>query len=255
MDEFVLELDELEIGYDKTPLLKGVSLKIKAGQIVSLIGPNGAGKTTILKVLTRQLKAIGGDVVLLGKNLDTMPASEIAKAASMVMTERPRPELMTVRELVELGRYPYVGTLGILSEEDRMKVDEALNTLKIYDIKDKYFRELSDGQKQRVLLAKALCQEPDLLILDEPTSYLDVKYKIELLQIIRYLTRERGIAIIMSMHELDLALKISDVIAVVDGAGIAAEGTPKEIIESGIIYKVFDLKSDEYDPVSGEIFI
>ncbi len=255
MAEYVLELDKLDIGYGKEPFLKRVTLTVKPGEILSLIGPNGSGKTTILKVLTGQLKALGGRTVLIGRDINTLTSNEISRTTAMVMTERPRPELMTAKEVVELGRYPYVGTLGILSDFDREKVREAMAVLKIWDIENKYFHELSDGQKQKVLLAKALCQEPDLLILDEPTSYLDVKVKIELLKLIWSLAKEKNIAIIMSLHEIDLALKISDQVALIDGEKIARLGTSEEIIGSGEIEKVFDLKNGEYDPLTGQVFL
>lgn len=267
MDAFNgLRMEGLTVGYGKKVVLAGVELEARPGTILTLIGPNGSGKSTILKTLTRQLKALGGRVLFLddkgderqngngGHDMEDLSGNEIAKTLAMVMTQRPTPELMTCREVVGTGRYPYVGRLGILGREDWEKVDEAMETMHATEVADKSFYEISDGQRQRVMLARALCQEPNVLILDEPTSYLDVRYKLEILESIRRLAKERGIAVITSLHELDLAMKISDGIACVDGETISRQGTPEEIFADGYVQKLYGVSEECFNPLTGATY-
>ena len=173
--------------------------------------------------------------------MSRMREEEVARTLAMVMTERLHPEFMTCREVVATGRYPYTGRLGILSAEDWKLVDDAMQLVHARDTADRNFSQISDGQRQRVMLARAICQEPRILILDEPTSYLDMRYKIDILSSIRRLAAERNMAVVMSLHELDLALKVSDVIACVEGDHIGKTGTPEEVFSGDYIQKAFRL--------------
>ena len=146
-----------------------------------------------------------------------------------MLTERMKPEMMTCHDVVATGRYPYTGRLGVLSREDENKVDEALMAVHAQELGIRNFLEISDGQRQRILLARAICQEPEVMILDEPTSYLDIRHKLELLEILRKMAKEKEITVIMSLHEIDLAQKISDKVVCVKGDRIAGFGNPEEI--------------------------
>jgi len=251
----VLELQNLHVGYKKDVILRDIEMAISPGKIVTLIGPNGAGKSTILKTIVRQLKSMDGVITLSGQDMSGLSGNEVAKRLSMVMTERPKPELMTCRQVVETGRYPYVGGLGILREEDHKKVDEAIELLEASSIADKYFSEISDGQRQRIMLARALCQEPEVLILDEPTMYLDIRFKLELLTVIRNVARLRNIAVLMSLHELDLAIKVSDILAVVDGKTVSCVDTPENVLKTDIIEKLYGLDAHSYNPLTGSLYM
>ena len=193
-DQKGIKTENLNIGY-KSDLIKDISFAVRPGEIVTLIGPNGCGKTTLLKTLTGELKSRGGVVYIDGEDKESLKASEIAKCMSLVMTYKIRPELMTCREVVEIGRYPYTGSLGILSDTDKEKVREAMEWTDVTDLENALFSNISDGQKQRVLLARAICQEPDILILDEPTSFLDIRHKIDILQKIRDYVKEKNVAV------------------------------------------------------------
>ena len=241
-----IKTENLNIGYG-SDLIKEICIEAVPGKIVTLIGPNGSGKTTLLKTLTGELESRGGVIILNGKDKSLLNSYDAAKAMSMVMTEKIRTELMTVREVVEVGRYPYTGKLGILSEEDKVKVRDALEQTDTSLLADKYFNELSDGQKQRVLLAKAICQEPDVLVLDEPTSYLDIRYKIDLLNKIRNIASEKNIAVLMSLHELDIARKVSDVVIAVGDGKILKIGTPAEVCTESFIRKLYNIEGVESD--------
>ena len=247
-----LRTENLVVGYDKTPLIKDVNLKVVSGQVLTLIGPNGAGKSTILKTITRQLKRIGGTIYLGQESMNNMRDSDVSKSLSMVMTERLQTELLTGRDVVASGRYPYTGRFGILAKEDWEKVDEAIA---LVHAQDQDFRKMSDGQRQRLMLARAICQDTDILLLDEPTSYLDMGFKLDILANIRMLARERNLAIIMSLHELDLAQKVSDTIACVKGDHIDRIGTPEEIFSGDYVQQLYGVTETAFDPVTGEVFL
>ena len=210
MSEYYFHLDHLTVGYDKKPLIKDICIGIEKGEIVTLIGPNGSGKSTILKSITRQLKLVGGNVEFDGKNLHELSFRELSTKMAVVLTERMKPELMTCHDIVATGRYPYTGRLGMLTREDEEKVEKAMRAVHAEELGGRDFNAISDGQRQRVLLARAICQEPEVIILDEPTSFLDIRHKLELLAILRRMAKEKGITVIMSLHEIDLAQKISD---------------------------------------------
>ena len=187
--------------------------------------------------------------------MSNMRDSEIARTLSMVMTERLQTELLSGRDVVASGRYPYTGKFGILSEDDWAKVDEAIALVHAQDVQDQDFRKMSDGQRRRLMLARAICQDTDILLLDEPTSYLDMGFKLDILANIRMLARDRNLAIIMSLHELDLAQKVSDTIACVKGDHIDRIGTPEEIFAGTYVQKLYGVSDTSFDPVTGEVFL
>ncbi|MCR5619040.1 MAG: cobyric acid synthase [Lachnospiraceae bacterium] len=241
-----IRTEKLNIGYG-SDLIRDICIEAAPGRIVTLIGPNGSGKTTLLKTLTGELKERGGVVYISGEDRSALSASSIARAMSIVMTEKLRPELMTCREVVEVGRYPYTGMLGILSDEDKQKAGDAMKQMDVEGLADTLFSKLSDGQKQRVLLAKAICQEPDILILDEPTSYLDIRYKIDILGKIRELASGRNMAVLMSLHEIEIARKISDVVVAVGEGRVLKTGSPDEVCTESFIRKLYGIEGIESD--------
>lgn len=188
-----LELDNLSVGYGRRVLLKDLCASILPGQILTLIGPNGAGKSTILKTISHHLACMGGVVRIGGENIERMDSYELAKRLSVVLTERVRPELMTCYDVAASGRYPYTGRFGMLTALDRDVIAQSLALVRVKELADKPFARVSDGQRQRVMIARALCQQPRVLVLDEPTSFLDIRYKIELSAILLHLAREQGV--------------------------------------------------------------
>ena len=200
-------MKDLAVGYQGNALISDINLKIKKGEIVTLIGPNGAGKSTILKSITRQLKLIGGEVYIDSEEIRKLSYKEMAVKAAVMLTERMKPELMTCHDIVATGRYPYTGRLGILSREDERKVDEALEAVHAQELGIRNFQEISDGQRQRVLLARALCATQKMLLLDEPVSGLDPKVTAEMYTLIEKLNREDGITVIMISHDVAAAVR------------------------------------------------
>lgn len=253
MTEFYFQTSDLAVGYDGNTLIHDISIGIKKGEIVTLIGPNGSGKSTILKSITRQLKLISGSVYLAGQNLSKLAHKELSTQMAVVLTERMKPELMTCHDVVATGRYPYTGRLGILTREDEEKVEECMQLVHAAELGSRDFNEISDGQRQRVLLARAICQEPEIIILDEPTSFLDIRHKLELLSILRTMAKEKGITVIMSLHEIDLAQKISDKIICVKGEKIFHYGAPEEIFRAEIIRELYEIDNGFFDPRFGSI--
>ncbi|MBQ9062055.1 MAG: ABC transporter ATP-binding protein [Eubacterium sp.] len=253
MSQYYFHMDQLTVGYNGQPLIKDIEIGIRQGEIVTLIGPNGAGKSTILKSITRQLSLIGGKVQFAEKELHSYSYKELSSRMAVVLTERMRPELMTCHDVVATGRYPYTGRLGILSPEDERIVDESMRAVHAEEIGSRDFNAISDGQKQRVLLARAICQEPEIIILDEPTSFLDVRHKLELLAILRNMAKQKGITVIMSLHEIDLAMKISDKIVCVKGDHIFRYGEPEEIFEESMIRDLYEIDNGFFDPLFGSI--
>lgn len=250
-----LTMRDLTVGYDRIPLIKNINLGVRPGEILTLIGPNGSGKSTILKTITKQLKTIGGSVFLGKESMRELTDSEISRHLSMVMTERIHTELLSGRDVVATGRYPYTGRLGILSQQDWKKVDEAIALVHAGEVQQQDFRRISDGQRQRLMLARAICQDTQVLILDEPTSYLDMGFKLDILTTIRMLARKKNLAVIMSLHELDLAQKISDTIACVKGDRIDRVGTPEEIFSGDYVQQLYGVKSRQFDPQTRQAFL
>ena len=248
-----LYTEGLSVGYEGVPLIRDISLRVEQGEILTLIGPNGAGKTTILKSLIRQLAPLGGAVRLDGREICSISGKELSMKLSVVLTDRVRTELMTCREVVATGRYPYTGRFGILSEKDRRIVREAMELVHIEELSGRDFMQISDGQKQRVMLARAICQEPELIVLDEPTSFLDMKYKLEFLSILQNMSRTRRLSVILSLHELDLAGRISDKIACVRGDRIDRFGTPEEIFSDGYMQELYGMTVGSYDERTGDL--
>lgn len=253
MGNYYFHLEQLTVGYNGKPLIDNIEVGIQKGEIVTLIGPNGSGKSTILKSITRQLKILGGRVFYEEQNLHQLSYKEISTKMAVVLTERMHPELMTCHDIVVTGRYPYTGKLGILTREDENKVDEAMRIVHAQELGNRDFNAISDGQRQRVLLARAICQEPEIIILDEPTSFLDIRHKLELLSILRNMAKEKGITVIMSLHEIDLAQKIADKILCVKGDHICQYGTPENIFQEQTIREIYEIDKGFYDPCFGSI--
>lgn len=250
---FYITTEKMSVGYDGKPLIEEVEIALQKGEILTLLGPNGAGKSTILKSIARQLSLIAGTVQMDGEDMKSLTGAELSRKMAVVMTKRLRADLMTCEDVVATGRYPYTGRFGVLREEDHRAVEEAMELVQVAEIRDLMFDRISDGQRQRVMLARAICQEPEILILDEPTSYLDVRHKLEFLSILQKLCRERQLTVILSLHELELAEKISDRILCVNGRAVDRTGTPEEVMTDGYITQLYGIRMGSYDEASSDM--
>lgn len=253
MKEAILHTKQLTVGYNKKPLIHGIDISVCPGQILTLIGPNGAGKSTILKSITRQLEPVAGTVWIGDKPLHQIKEQELARTVSIMMTGWVEPELMRCEEVVESGRFPYTGRLGILSDYDHKQVAEAMELVHVTELADRNFNCISDGQRQRVMLARAICQETDILVLDEPTSFLDIRHKLELLSILKDLVRQKNLAVILSLHELDLAQKISDFVVCIKDDHIDRYGPPEDIFTGTYIRDLYRVNRGSYNEFYGSL--
>ena len=238
------ETQNLAVGYG-APLLRDIALHAERGKILALIGPNGAGKSTLLKTLAGQLAAQGGAVLLDGQDLTAYTPNARARKLALMLPHTARTELTSCFEVAAAGRYPYTGRLGILSDTDRQQVHDALCLVRAEELEDRDFARISDGQRQRILLARAICQQPELILLDEPTSFLDIKGKAELLAILKSLARDKKMAVILSLHELELAQKISDKVVCVSAAGVSDVMTPEKAFARENICKIYALTDEQ----------
>ena len=250
MEEF-LSLRRLTVGYPDRTVLQNIDLQIAPGEILTVIGPNGAGKSTLLKSISGQLALLGGSVVMQGEDLQQCSAVDRARKMAVVLTAHIRPEYMTCREVVSAGRYPYTGRMGILQPRDKEITEQAMARMKVTELAERDFNAISDGQKQRVLVARAIAQDTPVLLLDEPTSYLDIRYRTELMEILQELAKE-GRTILMSLHEIELALEVSDRILCVQEGQEACCGSPREILEQDRIRDLFGMSEEMYGKLFGE---
>ena len=251
--EYYFKTAQMSVGYQGKPLIREIEIGLQKGEILTLIGPNGAGKSTVLKSIAKQLALISGVVYLDKKEISKMSGTELSQKMAVVFTEKLKTELMTCEDVVATGRYPYTGRFGMLSKADYAIVEEAMELVHITEIKNQDFTKISDGQKQRVMLARAICQEPEIIILDEPTSFLDVKYKLEFLSILQEMRMKKGLTVIMSLHELELAERVSDKILCIKGEYVEKYGTPKDVFKSGYITQLFGITTGSFDEENGSM--
>lgn len=251
MEQIYVETEDLSVGYHGKVLLSDIALKVKKGEILVLIGPNGAGKSTIIKNIIKEMNPIGGNIYVNGRKIGDFTSKEYAKTMSVVLTEKINTEMMTCRDVVAMGRYPYTNYFGKLTKEDEVIVNESLEKVSAMDIADKDFSQISDGQRQRIMLARAICQKPEVIVLDEPTSFLDIRHKIELLDILQEMAVKDNVAVIVSLHEIELAAKIADYVMCVGADGNIEFGRPEKIFTDERINSLYGLTHGTYNCMYG----
>lgn len=240
----VLRLEKLSAGYNGKAVISDVDLTVMEGQILSVVGPNGSGKSTLLKTIEGALSAIAGRISLLGRPIGEYSSIERAKNIALVHTGTVRAEHLSGYDAVALGRFPYTGSLGILNEEDEKAVDEAIRDAGAEGYADCEITKMSDGQKQRIFIARAIAQEPKLMLLDEPTSFLDIKSKVDTLSLIRRLSVEKQMAVVMSIHDIGLARKVSNLTLAIDENHNVHFGSSKDLLSDDNIRALFALPKD-----------
>lgn len=250
----MLKTNKLTVGYEKKIVVDNVEIEVNSGEILCFLGANGAGKTTILRTLSGLLTSISGEVYIKEKNLLQIDKKELAKKLALVLTNKFEGSLTTVYEVVAMGRYPHTGFFGKLSEKDNEIVFDALKTVNADKLKERYFDELSDGEKQKVLVARALAGEPEIIILDEPTTHLDIKHRLELMDILKKLSKDKNIAVVVCLHEIDIALKSADKVVLVKDNEIFAYGAPEDVVDEKIINNLYGMESN-YNNLLGSVEI
>ena len=243
---------DLAVGYRArrapTVVLRGLNLSVKAGELVCLLGPNGTGKSTLLRTISRIQPALSGSVEIDGVESGRMSRRELARRLGVVLTERPVVGALSACGLVELGRYPHLGWHGRLSVRDREVVDQSIRAVAAEHLAARDFSSLSDGERQRFMIARALAQEPSILLLDEPTAFLDVPSKVQVMGLLRRLAHDQKLAIVVSTHDLELALRMADTLWLVAPGGTLHTGGPEDIILAGTLARAFQAESIHFHP-------
>jgi iron complex transport system ATP-binding protein len=252
----ILETRDLSIGYfgprhSKLAVASGIELQLRAGELVCLLGPNGAGKSTLLRTLAGMQTPLAGEVLLQGENIHVISKPELARQLSVVLTERVTVGLLTSYEVVALGRSPHTNWTGALTDRDHAIVEEAIRAVGAEPLARRYVSELSDGERQKIMLARALAQEPVVMILDEITAFLDLPRRVEIIRILRDLAHHRKRAILLSTHDLELALSTADRIWLLPKGETIAMGAPEDLVLRGIFASAFSSEGVRFDEVSG----
>lgn len=261
MKQPTIQIESLSTGYRNkkniTVVAHDINATIQGGELTCLLGPNGAGKSTLLRTLSAFLPPVKGDISIMGRNLRDYTDKELAKTIGVVLTEKTDLRNMTVYDLIGLGRSPYTGFWGTLHEDDRRIVDQAIEMVGIGPLRDRMIQTLSDGERQKVMIAKALAQQTPVIFLDEPTAFLDFPSKVEIMQLLHVLSRTTGKTIFLSTHDLELALQIADTIWLMDRDKGVVIGTPDKLAKDGSLNSFFaqrDIKFDIHD-VDGSLCI
>ncbi|MCW2825760.1 MAG: cobalamin/Fe(3+)-siderophore transporter ATP-binding protein [Aeromicrobium sp.] len=247
-----LRATNLTLGYAGTDIVSDLDVTIPDGRITVIVGANACGKSTLLRGLARLLRPRGGEVLLDGKSVQDMRSVDVAKVLGLLPQAPVAPDGITVGDLVGRGRYPHQGWFRRWSDEDGQAVAAALEATGTADLVDRHISELSGGQRQRVWVAMALAQDTDLLLLDEPTTYLDINHQVELLDLLTDLNRASAKTVVIVLHDLNLACRYADHIIAMKQGAIVAEGPPREVVTAEVVTDVFGLACEVVpDPVSG----
>ena len=249
----ILKSYSLSIGYNNKAVVSDINVTLNEGDIIALVGPNGAGKSTLFKTFSTHIKPVGGKIELFGKDLQTYSPKERAKLLGIVLTERPDDMFLKVFDVVAAGRYPYTGMFGKLSEKDKNEIKVSLELVGVNNLIDSVFDTLSDGEKQKVMIAKAIAQNTPIIMLDEPTAFLDYPSKIELFSLLKKLAKEQKKAILFSSHDLELLLRYTDNLWIIAKEKPFAAGQSSKLLKNGIIKEYFDLKDADNQYLLNEI--
>ena len=251
MNEPAIRIESLSTGYraknNVRIVARDISATINGGELTCLLGPNGAGKSTLLRTLSGFMPPIKGDITILGRNLRQYTDKELAKTIGVVLTEKTDLRNMSVEELVGLGRSPYTGFWGTINDNDRQIVSDAIRMVGIESLRDRMVQTLSDGERQKVMIAKALAQQTPVIFLDEPTAFLDFPSKVELMQLLHNLSRTTGKTIFLSTHDLELALQLADTIWLMDQQNGVITGAPQKLATDGSLKRFFSQRGISFD--------
>lgn len=252
----VLQTEDLSIGYapkhqDPYLVADHISVTLNRGEFVCLLGPNGAGKSTLIRTLVGMQKPLAGCVRLMDQDVTSLSAQELARLLSVVLTDRVQVGILSVRDLVALGRYPYTDWTGRLTAEDEAAIDWAIESAQAQNLMYRNVNVLSDGERQKVMIARALAQQPEVMVLDEPTAFLDLPRRVEMMALLQHLAHETNKAIVLSTHDLDLALRSADRIWLLPQGGPLLVGAPEDLVLNGAFERAFQSDGVRFDAYTG----
>jgi len=249
--EDVIRTENLNVGYDRKTVIANINIDALRGQTICLIGPNGAGKSTILRTLAGMLAPVQGSVYVKSQDIKDIKPKDRARYMAVVLTDKPKLDLTSAYEVVAMGRTPFTDFFGRLSEDDHRIIAESMQAVGAADLAERQFNSLSDGERQKVMIARALAQQPQLIILDEPTSHLDIRHKIEVVRILNQLSQERRLTVILALHDVDIAVKSCQNVLMVKDGEIVAQGRPEDIVLPGTIGSLYGISGAYYDSLLG----
>lgn len=256
MTPAILQLRDVSFAYHRDPVVKSVSLKIEPGEFIGVLGPNGSGKSTLLKLLGGILKPDSGNVLFRDKALHDYKRKILAQSIAWLPQEHTMAFPFRVDEIVLMGRHPYLSPMTFESQKDFDIANQAMRTTETTHLSERQFTDISGGEKQRVMLACAITQEPEVMLLDEPTTALDIKYQLEIINILHRLNRNEGMAMLLAMHDLHLASKYCRRLILIDKGNIVKDGTPEEVLQKEILESVYGVQLKVIrDPEDGSIMI
>ena len=249
-----LEVKNLVFAYDSEPILKDISLSVEKGEFIGLIGPNGSGKSTLLKLMGGVMNLSDDAVWINDQPINTIKKKVLARDITWISQEHPMVFPFTVQEIVLMGRHPYLPPLSFEGKEDYRIARDAMEITQTSQFSNRYFSEISGGEKQRVMLASAIAQEPEIMLLDEPTSALDLKYQIQILNILKRLNEEKNITLILAMHDLNLASRYCRRLILLDEGAIVRNGTPAEVLKKEVLENVYGVHVNLHN-LDGEVLV
>ena len=257
--ETILHLKDLTTGYtsklSKKVVTSDITAELYKGELVCLIGPNGAGKSTLMRTISGSQKPLSGEVYLNGQDIYAIPPKQLAKKLSLVLTERVSAGMLSAYEVIALGRYPHTNWSGKLSDRDHEIIQESVHMAGAQELVDRSLSELSDGERQKIMVARAFAQEPEVMILDEVTAFLDLPRRVEIMKLLRNMAHESGKSILLSTHDMDLALRGSDRIWLIPKGGALHIGSPEDLVLDGTFEAAFQSEGINFDKSTGSFNI
>jgi iron complex transport system ATP-binding protein len=255
-EKISIKIDNLVVGYDAAPVLSGVTVEIKGGEFMGIVGPNGSGKTTLLRSVSRILKPSGGTALINGRDVFAVPARELARQVGVVPQDTTPAFDFTAMEIVLMGRSPHLGRFQSEGPKDLAIAEQAMKQTGTLDFANRQFAALSGGERQRVVIARALAQEPRAILLDEPTSHLDINYQFEILSLVRRLSKEEGITVLAVLHDLNLAAQYCDRLVMLAEGKIQALGDPTDVLTAENVKRVYGVDVwVQQHPTSGRPYV
>ena len=256
MSQSILQLKDVSFAYHREPVVKSVSLKVEPGEFVGVLGPNGSGKSTLLKLLGAILKPDSGNVLFRDKELHTYKRKILAQSIAWLPQEHAMAFPFRVQEIVLMGRHPYLSPMTFESQKDFDIAEQAMRTTATTQFSERPFNDISGGEKQRVMMASAITQEPEVMLLDEPTTALDIKYQLEIINILQRLNRDDGMTLVLAMHDLHMASKYCRRLILIDQGKIVKDGTPEEVLQKETLESVYGVQLKILrDPEDGSFLI
>lgn len=251
----MLRIEDLSLSYGDKPVVQNLSLRVKKGQVVSIIGPNASGKSTVLKSIAGIIKPVSGKIFIEEKDISKMDSKKLAQKVSILLQQNKNPDDMSIEELVYFGRYPHKKWFEGFEASDKKIIEEVMKLTNTFALRDKTLETLSGGERQRAWIAMALAQEPDILLFDEPTTYLDMAHQIEFLELVNRLNKETGVTVVLVLHDLNQAARYGNYLFAMKEGKIFAQGSPEEVLNPQNILSIYNIEAKIFNAAGYPVVI